>query len=46
MALNPPVSLDGLPLSVDGEYLVLKREGVESEFKVPQLGKYTGKGTV
>lgn len=35
MALNPPVSLDGLPLRVEGEFLVLKREGIEAEFRVP-----------
>jgi len=46
MALNPPISLQGLPLSVDGEYLVLKRTDIEVEFKVNQLGKFTGKGDV
>ena len=35
MALNPPVSLEGLPLSVDGEFLVLRREHIEVEFNVP-----------
>ena len=46
MALNPPISLDGLPLRVEGEFLVLKRKDIEVEYKVPQYGKKTGKGFV
>lgn len=46
MAINPPISLEGLPLSVDGEYFVLKRKDIEVEFKVPEYGKQTGKGFV
>jgi hypothetical protein len=46
MALNPPISLDGLPLRVEGEYLVLKRKDIEGEFKIENIGKKTGKGLV
>ncbi len=46
MALNPPISLDGLPLRVEGEYLVLKRKDIEAEFKIENIGKKTGKGMV
>jgi len=35
MALNPPISLTGLPLRVDGEYLLLERKDIEVEFKIP-----------
>jgi len=46
MALNPPISLEGLPLKVEGEYLILQRENIEVEFKIPNVGKKTGKGKV
>jgi len=44
MALNPPISLTGLPLRVDGEYLLLERKDIEVEFKIPEWGKKTSKG--
>lgn len=34
MALNPPISLEGLPLRVEGEFLILKRKDIEVEFKI------------
>lgn len=46
MALNPPISLSGVPLRLDGEYLMLERKHIECEFKVPVFGKKTGKGKV
>ena len=35
MAYNPPISINGLPLRVDGEYLLLERKNIEVEFKIP-----------
>jgi hypothetical protein len=35
MALNPPISLSGLPLRVDGEFLLLERKNIEVEFNIP-----------
>ncbi len=46
MAYNPPVSDRGLPLRVEGEYLLLERKDMEVEFKIPQWGKKTGKGKI
>ena len=47
MAFNPPVTNSGLPLRVDGEFLVLQRKNVEIEVKVDgTTGKKTAKGTV
>ena len=34
MALNPPLTMTGDPCRVDGEFFVMKRKGVEFEFKV------------
>lgn len=34
MALNPPISLQGLPLRVEGEYMVLKRKDIDVEYKI------------
>ena len=36
----------GNPCRVSGEYFVMKRDGVEFEFKVTGGNKYTGKGQV
>ena len=44
MAYNPPVSDRGLPLRVDGEYLLLERKNMEVEFRVAGWKKKTGKG--
>ena len=46
MALNPPLDAYGNPCRVNGEYFVMKRDGVEFEFKVSGGNKYTGKGQV
>ena len=46
MALNPPLDRYGNPCRVNGEYFVMKRDGVEFEFKVTGGNKYTGKGQV
>ena len=46
MALNPPLDAYGNPCRVNGEYFVMRREGVEFEFKVQGGTKYTGKGEV
>ena len=46
MALNPPFSADGIPLRVEGEYMILNRKDCEFEGKIKGLGKVTGKGIV
>ena len=46
MALNPPLDAHGSPCRVNGEYFILKRTGVEFEFKVTGGTKYAGKGHV
>ena len=46
MALNPPLDSFGNPCRVNGEYFVMKRNGVEFEFKVSGGNKYSGKGLV
>ena len=46
MALNPPLTMNGDPCRVEGEYFVMKRKGVEFEFKVENGNKYTGTGIV
>ena len=46
MALNPPISMVGIPLRLEGEFLMLERTHIEAEFKIPMFGKKTGKGKV
>lgn len=46
MALNPPISMSGIPLRVADEYILLDREGVEIEVKVPGMKSLSGKGKV
>lgn len=49
MALNPPLTYDGLPLKVSGEVFVLSRQHMEIEVKIKnnnEFGKKTGKGMV
>ena len=46
MALNTPLDNYGNPCRVNGEYFIMKREGVEFEFKVSGGNKYEGKGEV
>jgi hypothetical protein len=42
--LNPPLTISGDPCRVEGEFFVMKRKGVEFEFKVDKGNKYSGKG--
>lgn len=47
MAFNPPVTSSGLPMRVEGEYMVLERKSMEIEVKVNGVsGKKAGKGKV
>ena len=46
MALNPPLSPNGDPYRIEGEFFVMKRKGIEFEFKVEKGNKYTGKGNM
>ena len=46
MALNPPLNQYGDPCRVEGQFFVMKRKGIEFEFKVDKGNKYTGKGYV
>ena len=46
MALNPPLSPNGDPYRIEGEFFVMKRKGIEFEFKVDHGNKYTGKGNM
>lgn len=46
MALNPPQTSFGEPCRVEGEFFIMKREGIEFEMKVENGSKYTAKGYV
>ena len=46
MALNPPLSPNVDPYRIEGEFFVMKRKGIEFEFKVEHGNKYTGKGNM
>ena len=46
MALNPPLAPNGDPYRIEGEFFVMKRKGIEFEFKVEHGNKYTGKGNM
>ena len=46
MALNPPLAPNGDPYRIEGEFFVMKRKGIEFEFKVDHGNKYTGKGNM
>lgn len=46
MALNPPVTSQGIPLRVEGEFFVLQRKDMEIEVKIDNMGKYGAKGKV
>ena len=46
MALNPPVSLQGVPLRVADEYILLERDGTEIEAKVQGMKTLSAKGKV
>lgn len=44
MALNPPISHQGLPLRVSDEYILLRRDGMELEAKIPNMKTIKLKG--
>lgn len=44
MALNPPLTLNGDPCRVEGEFFIMKRDGIEFEMKVENGNKYSAKG--
>lgn len=46
MALNPPISMTGIPLRVSDEYILLERDGTEIEVKVPGMKALSAKGKV
>lgn len=46
MALNPQLNSLGEPVRIEGEFFVMKRDGVDFEFKVQNGNKYTGKGSM
>lgn len=46
MALNPPLSLSGIPLRVADEYILLERDGTEVEIKVQGMKSLSGKGKI
>lgn len=46
MALNPPVSPNGMPAPVNGEYMVLVRKHIEAEITLQNKTKYKGKGNL
>lgn len=46
MAYNPPLSINGVPLRVEGEYMILERNNIEIEVNIPVLGVKKSKGKV
>jgi hypothetical protein len=46
MALNPPQTNNGEPCRVNGEFFIMKREGISFDMKVKNGNKYSGKGYV
>lgn len=46
MALNPPVTMNGLPIRVADEFILLERDGIEIEVKVQGMSKLSAKGKV
>lgn len=46
MALNPPITSNFEPCRVEGERFILKRNEIEFEVKVPQMGTFKGKGVL
>jgi hypothetical protein len=46
MALNPPISMAGVPLRVADEFILLERDGTEIEVKVNGMKTLSGKGKV
>lgn len=46
MALNPPVTMNGLPIRVADEFILLERDGIDIEVKVQGMSKLSAKGKV
>ena len=46
MALNPPVSMAGVPLRVADEFILLERDGTEIEVKVNGMKTLSSKGKI
>ncbi len=44
MALNPPISHNGIPYRIENEYMLLKRKGVKIEIEIPGKSKLKDKG--
>ena len=44
MALNPPISHQGLPLRLEDEFILLERKGTEISVKVSGMKELKGKG--
>lgn len=44
MALNPPLTINGDPCRVEGEFFIMKRDGIEFEMKIENGNKYSAKG--
>ena len=46
MALNPPLSNQGIPFRLESEYILLERKGIQIEVSLPQKSKLSGKGRI
>ena len=46
MALNPPLTNEGFPIRLDGEYFLLEREDIEFDSYIDNGGRRSGKGKV
>ena len=46
MALNPPVSNEGVPFRLQDEFVLIERKGMSIEVKVPNMSKLSGKGKI
>ena len=46
MALNPPLTNEGFPIRLDGEYFLLEREDIEFDSYIDNGGRRCGKGKV
>lgn len=46
MALNPPLSNQGVPFRLQDEFVLVERKGMDIEVKVPNMSKLSGKGTL
>jgi hypothetical protein len=46
MAVNPPISEQGVPFRLQDEYVLLERRGAEIEIKIPNKSSLTAKGKI